>query len=181
MEQLFDWMRKERYHIHPLILSSVFHYEFVFIHPFSDGNGRMARLWHTAILSKWKAMFEFIPIESQIEKFQDEYYAAIARCHSAGESTFFIEFMLTQIDRILDELSPQILKNGEQPSQYVEKLLAVMEENVPYTGSALMEKLNLKSKESFRKNYLHPAMERGLIQRTIPEKPNSKNQRYVKG
>lgn len=181
MEQLFDWMRKERYHIHPLILSSVFHYEFVFIHPFSDGNGRMARLWHTAILSKWKAMLEFIPIESQIEKFQDEYYAAIARCHSAGESTFFIEFMLTQIDRILDELSPQILKNGEQPSQYVEKLLAVMEENVPYTGSALMEKLNLKSKESFRKNYLHPAMERGLIQRTIPEKPNSKNQRYVKG
>ena len=181
MEQLFDWMRKERYHIHPLILSSVFHYEFVFIHPFSDGNGRMARLWHTAILSKWKAMFEFIPIESQIEKFQDEYYAAIARCHSAGESTFFIEFMLTQIDRILDELSPQILKNGEQHSQYVEKLLAVMEENVPYTGSALMEKLNLKSKESFRKNYLHPAMERGLIQRTIPEKPNSKNQRYVKG
>lgn len=181
MEQLFDWMRKERYHIHPLILSSVFHYEFVFIHPFSDGNGRMARLWHTAILSKWKAMFEFIPIESQIEKFQDEYYAAIARCHSAGESTFFIEFMLTQIDRILNELSPQILKNGEQPSQYVEKLLAVMEENVPYTGSALMEKLNLKSKESFRKNYLHPAMARGLIQRTIPEKPNSKNQRYVKG
>lgn len=181
MEQLFDWMRKERYHIHPLILSSVFHYEFVFIHPFSDGNGRMARLWHTAILSKWKAMFEFIPIESQIEKFQDEYYAAIAQCHSAGESTFFIEFMLTQIDRILDELSPQILKDGEQPSQYVEKLLAVMEENVPYTGSALMEKLNLKSRESFRKNYLHPAMERGLIQRTIPEKPNSKNQRYVKG
>lgn len=126
-------------------------------------------------------MFEFIPIESQIEKFQDEYYAAIAQCHSAGESTFFIEFMLTQIDRILDELSPQILKDGEQPSQYVEKLLAVMEENVPYTGSALMEKLNLKSRESFRKNYLHPAMERGLIQRTIPEKPNSKNQRYVKG
>lgn len=181
MEQLFDWMRKERYHIHPLILSSVFHYEFVFIHPFSDGNGRMARLWHTAILSKWKAMFEFIPIESQIEKFQDEYYAAIAQCHSAGESTFFVEFMLTQIDRILDELTPQILKNGGQPSQYVEKLLAVMEEDVPYTSSALMERMNLKSRESFRKNYLHPAMERGLIRRTIPEKPNSKNQRYVKG
>ena len=54
----------------PLILSSVFHYEFVFIHPFSDGNGRMARLWHTAILSKWKPIFEYIPIESQIESFR---------------------------------------------------------------------------------------------------------------
>ena len=69
---------------HPLILSSVFHYEFVFIHPFSDGNGRMARLWHTAILTQWKPIFEFIPIESQIEKFQDDYYEAIARCHVEG-------------------------------------------------------------------------------------------------
>lgn len=57
--------------VHSLILSSVFHYEFVFIHPFTDGNGRMARLWHTAILSKWNPIFEYIPIESQIEKFQE--------------------------------------------------------------------------------------------------------------
>ena len=86
-------MKEARADVHPLILSSVFHYEFVFIHPFSDGNGRMARLWHTAILSKWKPVFEYIPIESQIEQSQDEYYAAISRCHVAGESTIFIEFM----------------------------------------------------------------------------------------
>ena len=69
---LFEWLKEAKDHL--LIRSCVFHYEFVFIHPFSDGNGRMARLWHTAILSKWKQIFEYIPIESQIEKFQDEYY-----------------------------------------------------------------------------------------------------------
>lgn len=74
MEKLFLWMKKAKNCVHTLIISSVFHYEFVFIHPFSDGNGRMARLWHTAILSQWKPIFEYIPIESQIEKFQDEYY-----------------------------------------------------------------------------------------------------------
>ena len=95
MEDLFEWMNEVEKSVHPLILSSVFHYEFVFIHPFSDGNGRMARLWHTAILSKWKSVFEYIPIESQIEKFQEEYYDVIARCHVDGESTRFIEFMLS--------------------------------------------------------------------------------------
>ena len=68
MENLFCWMKSAHESIHPLVLSCIFHYEFVFIHPFSDGNGRMARLWHTAILSKWKPIFEYIPIESQIEK-----------------------------------------------------------------------------------------------------------------
>ena len=108
MNELFGWMKEVKDQMHPLILSSVFHYEFVFIHPFTDGNGRMARLWHTAILAKWNPVFEFIPIESQIEKFQDDYYDAIAKCHVEGESTVFIEFMLTQIDNILEELLNQM-------------------------------------------------------------------------
>ena len=108
MNELFDWMKEVKDQMHPLILSSVFHYEFVFIHPFTDGNGRMARLWHTAILAKWNPIFEYIPIESQIEKFQDDYYDAIAKCHVEGESTVFIEFMLTQIDNILAELLNQM-------------------------------------------------------------------------
>lgn len=87
--------------------SAVFHYEFVFIHPFADGNGRMARLWHTVILAKWKPVFAYIPIESQIEKFQDDYYRAIAECHETGDSDAFIEFMLRRIDNILDEYSHQ--------------------------------------------------------------------------
>ena len=180
MEELFNWMKRSQREVHPLILSSVFHYEFVFIHPFADGNGRMARLWHTAILSKWKPIFEYIPLESQIEKFQEDYYDAIAKCHMAGESTLFIEFMLEQIDKILDEFSIQFSRNNEQLSEYVKKLLEIMEYDVPYTSNLLMEKLNLKSKEGFRRNYLHPAMEMNLIRMTIPDKPNSRNQRYVK-
>ena len=180
MNDLFDWMKEARTSVHPLVLSSVFHYEFVFIHPFSDGNGRMARLWHTAILSKWKPVFEYIPIESQIEKFQEEYYGAIARCHAEGASTHFIEFMLSQIDKILDDISVQISEDSESLSECIKKLLSVMEYDVPYTSRALMEKLGLKSKEGFRRNYLRPAMDKGLLRMTIPDKPNSRNQRYSK-
>lgn len=180
MDELFTWMKVAQGEIHPLILSSIFHYEFVFIHPFSDGNGRMARLWHTAILSKWKPVFEYIPIESQIEKFQDDYYEAISRCHAAGESTIFIEFMLSQIDKILDDISAQIGEENEYLSEPVQKLLEVMEYDVPYTSNSLMEKLGLKAKEGFRRNYLQPAIEMNLVRMTIPDKPNSRNQRYVR-
>lgn len=180
MEELFAWMKEVAREIHPLIFSSIFHYEFVFIHPFSDGNGRMARLWHTAILYRWKPIFEYIPIESQIEKFQDDYYEAIAKCHVAGESTLFIEFMLAQVDKILDEITVQVDEDNEQLTEYIKKLLGVMEYDVPYTSNTLMEKLGLKSREGFRKNYLRPALDLQMIEMTIPDKPNSRNQRYRK-
>ena len=181
MDDLFTWMKEEKNNVHPLIMSSVFHYDFVFIHPFADGNGRMARLWHTAMLAKWKPVFEYIPIESQIEKFQNEYYEAIARCHVDGESTLFIEFMLSQIDKILDDVSAQVSADNEQLSEYLKRLLEVMEYDVPYTSNTLMDKLGLKSKEGFRRNYLRPAIDMNLIRMTIPDKPNSRNQRYLKG
>ena len=180
MEKLFRWMKKAKEKVHPLILSSVFHYEFVFIHPFSDGNGRMARLWHTAILSKWKPVFAYIPIERQIEKFQEEYYDAIAKCHVQGESTSFIEFMLSQIDKILDEVAGQMAEGSEYMTEYLKRMLDVMEYDVPYTASTIMDMLGLKSKETFRKNYMNPALEHNLVRMTLPDKPNSKNQRYVR-
>ena len=180
MKNLFDWMKNSNNIVHPLILASVFHYEFVFIHPFSDGNGRMARLWHTAILAAWKPMFEFIPIESQIEKFQDGYYDAIAKCHIDGASTVFIEFMLTQISAVLDEILNTAGSSADNLSEYVKKLLSRMEYDTPYTANAILELLELKSKETLRKNYLGPAIENGLIKMTVPDKPNSRNQRYIK-
>lgn len=180
MENLFFWMQQSRETVHPLILSSVFHYEFVFIHPFTDGNGRMARLWHTAILAKWHPIFEFIPIESRIERFQNGYYDAIAKCHIDGSSTAFIEFMLEQINAILDEISESVTAMPNYVSKYVGKLLSVMEYDTPYTSNEILSLLGLKSKETLRKNYLSPAIEDGLIVMTVPNKPNSKNQRYIK-
>lgn len=180
MNDLISWMKRSEGVVHPLILSAVFHYEFVFIHPFADGNGRMARLWHTVILYRWRNIFEYIPLESQIERFQTEYYDVIAQCHVNGNSDVFIEFMLDMIDQILDEVILQINKSNADTSEYVKRMLDVMEYDVPYTSNAIMEALGLKSKEALRKNYIKPAIELGLIRMTLPDKPNSKNQRYIK-
>ena len=119
-------------------------------------------------------------MESIIHDRQQEYYAATNASNGTGESTVFIEFMLSQIDKILDELSVQISDDYQQIPESVQKLLAVMEYDISYTGNALMEKLGLKSREGFRRNYLRPAMEMHLIHMTIPDKPNSRNQRYIK-
>ncbi len=180
MNDLFSWMKENKDLVHPLILSSVFHYEFVFIHPFSDGNGRMARLWHTILLYQWRRVFAYIPLESQIEKFQENYYDAIAACHVNGNLNLFIEFILEQIDQILDEVTEQMDESVLDASEYVRKLISCMEYDVAYTASAIMERLELKSKESFRKNYMSPAIALGLVQMTIPDKPNSRNQRYIR-
>ena len=180
MKDLLSWVKKNEGIVHPLIMSAVFHYEFVFIHPFADGNGRMARLWHTVILYRWRSVFEFIPLESRIERFQSEYYDAIAKCHVNGNSNVFIEFMLEMIDQVLDEVISQVNKANANTSEYVNRMLEVMEYDVPYTSNTIMELLGLKSKETLRKNYLNPAMELGLVRMTLPDKPNSKNQRYIK-
>ena len=180
MNDLFTWMKKNEGLIHPLILAAVFHYEFVVIHPFSDGNGRMARLWHMAILYRWRNIFEYIPLECQIEKYQIEYYDAIAQCHVNGNFDSFIEFMLKMICQILDEVIAQIRKSDSETSEYVKRMLDVMEYDIPYTSNAIMEALGLRSKETLRKNYINPAIELGIIRMTLPDKPNSKNQRYVK-
>ena len=180
MKQLFKWMENNNGIVHPLILSSVFHYEFVFIHPFKDGNGRTARLWQNVILSNWEEIFEYVPIESQIKKYQEEYYSSIANCDHNGNSTEFIEFMLKMIDETLEDLMDSTSVQANHVSSYVNKLLDVMETGVAMTTSELMEKLNMKSRISFRENYLNPALENGLIKMTNPDKPTSKNQMYFK-
>ena len=180
MQDLFGWMSTNRKEVHPLIMGAIFHYEFVFIHPFSDGNGRTARLCHTMLLNEWNPVFAYIPLESQIEKFQNDYYNAISECHVNGNSNVFIEFMLERIDDILDEVNEQIRKSINDESEYVKRLLEVMEFDVPYTAVSLMEQLGLKSRATFRKNYMDPALNIGAVERTIPDKPNSKNQRYIK-
>ena len=180
MNQLFNWMKTKKDEIHPLILSSIFHYEFIFIHPFKDGNGRTARLWQNVILSNWEPLFEYVPIESEIKKYQEDYYMVIQKCNTNVDSTEFIEFMLKMIDEVLDGIIIGVNKQINHISTYVRKILEVMEPGVNYTTSELMELLNLKSRISFRENYLIPAIENGFVKMTLPNTPTSKNQAYYK-
>lgn len=142
MDQLFDWMNKSKEKVHPLILSSVFHYEFVFIHPFTDGNGRMARLWQTAILSKWEEAFEYIPIENLIKKHQQEYYKVINNCDKAGNSNEFIEFMLKMIDETLNQLLETTTQEIAQETTQ-EKILKLIKENPNITQVEMAKILDL--------------------------------------
>ena len=96
-----------------------------------------------------------------------------------GHSDLFIEFMLRQIDTILDEIIIQIRRSDDKRSEYVKKLLDVMEFEVPYSTVTLMQLLGIKSRETFRKNYLDPVLKLEIVVQTIPDKPNSKNQRYM--
>ena len=180
MEDLFNWMKENKDNIHPLILSSIFHYEFVFIHPFNDGNGRTARLWQNIILYNWKRIFEYLPIESRIHKYQEEYYNVIAKSHINGNSNEFIEFMLKMINETLDEVSNTVPDIVDNTTININKLLDVMEINKPVTSKELMDKLNIKTKETLRSGYLDPAINAGYIKLTIPDKPTSKNQMYYK-
>ena len=99
--ELLEWVKTSE--IHMLIRSCVFHYELELIHPFEDGNGRVGRLWHTLLLSKWNPAFAWLPVESIIHDRQQEYYAAINTSNNAGESTVFIEFMLSAINASLTD------------------------------------------------------------------------------
>ncbi len=179
MNDLFSWLKEDE-QTHILIKSCVFHYEFVFIHPFSDGNGRTVRLWQNVLLIKWSPIFEYIPLESQIQKYQNEYYDTISECHTKGNSNLFIEFMLKMIDEVLDEVLINVNKEANNISDQVNHLLQIMEIDTPISANEIMKRLNIKSKETLRNSYLNPAIENGLIKMTIPDKPNSKNQKYIK-
>lgn len=160
MFDLLSWLRTTDQH--PLITSSVFHSEFEFIHPFVDGNGRMGRLWQTLFLFCWNPLFSYVPVESIVYAHQDEYYKALQRSTEQTDSAPFIEFMLTMI---LDAVTPQ-----------VESLLGVLEGDM--AREEIQSALGLKDRKSFREGYLAPALADGLIEMTLPDKPNSRLQKY---
>ena len=177
MIDLFRWVSTNT-EVHPLIRSCVFHYEFEFIHPFSDGNGRMGRLWQTILLSSWKKVFKWVPVESLVKERQQEYYDVLGVCDNEAESTKFIEYMLKNIYDILLEIkdTEQVI---EQVTEQVEKLMAVITEE-PKSANELMELVGMKHKLTFRDNYLKPAVRLGLVLMTVPNKPRSSKQKYYK-
>ena len=130
--ELLDWVKNSD--VHMLMRSCVFHYEFELIHPFANGNGRVGRLWHTLLLSKWNPAFAWLPVESIIHDRQQEYYEAINASNNAGESTVFIEFMLSAIKASLmdaintsDEMSDGAMDKATVRWRQIEKFLETHE------------------------------------------------------
>ena len=102
MTGLFKYLKEGEDNL--IIKSCVFHYEMEFIHPFMDGNGRMGRLWQTVILMKANPVFEYLPIEQEIKKSQEEYYNVLSQCDKEGLSTKFVAYLLGKIKLCLEDL-----------------------------------------------------------------------------
>lgn len=174
MKDLLGWLK--RTDAHPLIAGCVFHYELEFIHPFADGNGRMGRLWQTLILSGWNPLFAFLPVETVIRDQQAAYYKVLAACDKAGNSTAFIEFLLAALLTALREVATTDQVADQLTDQVKSLLRALGTETI--TALECMQRLKLSHRPTFRANYLTPALAAGLIEYTIPEKPQSRLQKY---
>lgn len=177
MMDLFAWLNSTTEH--PLIVSSVFHYEFEFIHPFIDGNGRMGRLWQYIMLHHWRDTFSLVPVESMIRNHQQGYYQALQQAGVLGDSTVFLVFMLKTIRQSILDVKQYNDQVGDQASDQVQRLLSVIPETWA-SAAELMQLLELSHKPTFRKNYLLPALEQKHIEMSHADSPRSPKQKYRK-
>lgn len=148
MFDLFEWLKVSD--VHPLIKSCVFHYEFEFIHPFQDGNGRMGRLWQTVILKEWKEVFAWLPVETLIKENQKEYYSVLGASDNDANSTKFIEFMLSLILSTIEEIIETEKKVTVKVTQKVtvnqQKILNLIRENPFITQEELSKIIGIARK-----------------------------------
>ena len=170
MKDLFRWVK--RADVHPLVKSCVFHYEFEFIHPFQDGNGRLGRLWQSAILKDWKKVFAWIPVESLIKKNQAKYYRVLRACDATADSTAFVEFLLLLILKAAEE----IVQNEKRVTVKVtvkvtvnqKKILEAVKKNPHVTLDELSKKIGI-SRKSIAAN-VKKLQEAGMLKRNGADK-----------
>ena len=144
MADIVGWLKATD--MHPLLASCVFHFEFEFCHPFADGNGRVGRLWHTLLLSRWRPVLAWLPVESTIRQRQSGYYAALAKSDAVGSSEAFVEFML---ETIRDSLIPFAKPQSTQELAKTQTL-AFFKENPAANISSLAESLGCSKRSAER-------------------------------
>ena len=163
MADLLRWVKETK--VHPLISSCVFHYEFEFIHPFADGNGRMGRMWQTLLLMQWKPVFAWIPVETIVKEHQQDYYAAIAQSDHEANSSSFITFMLQCLKQALQEMEESNQKSDQKSDQ---KILSALRRNPFMTIRELQGVTGLS--ESGVKKIIRQLKAEGLIRRVGGDK-----------
>ena len=168
MGRLFSWCRESGY---PMpVVASVFHFYIESIHPFRDGNGRMGRYWHAAMLSRSDRVFRMVSLESAVRKNRSRYYDVLEECQKDMDCTPFVEFMLELTLGSLEEL--RLLLDPR-----ISAMLKRMGD-APMKASEIMRKMGLSDRNNFRRLYLDPALKCGLAEMTEPDKPRSRNQMY---
>lgn len=170
MADLFDWLKNSD--VHPLIKSCVFHYEFEFIHPFQDGNGRMGRLWQTVILKDWKDVFAWLPVETLIKENQAEYYTALNTSDSNADSTIFTEFMLELLEKTIEEIiateNRVTVKVTQKVTVNQQKIIEAIKENPYITQDELSQKIGIARKNII--SNMKKLQEKNIIRRVGADK-----------
>jgi Fic family protein len=174
MSDLMHWLSSTKEH--PIAASCIFHYEFEFIHPFADGNGRLGRLWQTLILSKWKPLWAYLPVETIIREQQKQYYDLLGKADAAGDATPFVEYMVEVLKQTLEKATSEQVT--EQVTEQVKKLLHCLSKN-ELSLQECMASLQLRHRPTFLYNYLQPAMASGFVEMTQPDSPKSPTQKYL--
>lgn len=182
IKDLFDWAKDSG--LHPVLKSAILHYEIETIHPFADGNGRMGRLWQTLLLAKWNAIFAWIPMESVMNQNRPEYYDALYYGQHSGDSSRFIEFTLLALLEVLQKTNTDLLtaeQDNAQVTDQVDRAEKIIEFCVqPKSREEIQSFVGIAHREHFRAKILKPLLDSGRLKMTIPDKPNSRNQKYVK-
>ena len=174
MRDLFHWLKNANDHL--LIRSCVFHFEFEFIHPFIDGNGRMGRLWQSLILGKLHPLFEHLPVENMVYSNQQQYYDAITASTKAAQSGPFIDFMLGEIDKTLkahkgeplqnklhDKLRDKLHDKFPELSEKATAILEVINGHRAFNAAAIGAQVGLSERQV--KTYITQLKQMGLIVR----------------
>ena len=186
IKDLLDWGRKSD--LHPVLKSAILHYEIETIHPFADGNGRMGWLWQTLLLAKWNEIFAWIPMESVMNQNRPEYYDALYYGQHSGDSSRFMEFTLSALLEVLQKTNADLLaaeqvteQDDAQVTEQVDRAEKIIEFCAePKSREGIQLFVGIAHREHFRAKILKPLLDSGKLKMTIPDKPNSRNQKYVK-